>query len=153
MTREDFELVAANVALDLLTPEKLVGAAIAALEDGLDSPALRVLAGLSPTEVDEAPQLLGLALSELNVQLPSPGDAVMRLAGQITTDIADGTVAPYDGAKRIWQLALRVPDQQLPELNSFVYAASEWEDRLDDRDCFDDGIRRAAHDLLERDSP
>jgi hypothetical protein len=153
MRRDALELVAAKVALGLAHPEELAGTATAALEDGLDSSALRVLAGLSRAEIDKAPRLLDRALGELNVQIPGRREAAMRLAGEIATDIADGTIVPYDGAKRIWQLTLRVPEQQLPELDSFVYAASEWEDRPDDRDRFEDGIRRAAHELSERDSP
>jgi hypothetical protein len=134
----------------LTCSEELADVAVAALEEGLDSPALRVLAGLSPDEANEARRVLERALAELAVPIPSPRDAVLYLARAIATDVLDGIVAPYEGAKRIWQLTLRAPGQALPELDSFVYAASEWEDRAEDRRRFDEGIRRAAHELVER---
>ena len=45
--------------------EELADVAVAALEEGLDSPALRVLAGLSPDEANEARRVLERALAEL----------------------------------------------------------------------------------------
>jgi hypothetical protein len=148
--RDRLELVAAKAALEFVPPEDLRDAAVAALEDGLDSPALRALAGLSSAEIDEARLLFERALAELKVPMPSPRDAVTRVAREIAAKVVDGTVAPYQGAKRIWELTLRAPEEELSELDSFVYAASEWEDRPEDRSLFDDGIVRAAQELLER---
>jgi hypothetical protein len=38
--------------------------------------------------------------------------------------------------------------EHLPELDTFIYAASEWEDRPEDQKNFAAGIVAAAHDLL-----
>jgi len=87
-------------------------------------------------------------LSELNVAVPSRREAVMRLARKIAKGILVGTTGAYLGAKQIWDLTLRASDEDLPELDSFVYAASEWEDRPEDRVAFEEGIVAAARDLV-----
>jgi hypothetical protein len=143
------QLVAAKAALDLATPEELADGATRALEGGLDSPALRVLAGVANADADEARALLDRALAELNVRTPSQRDAVLQLARAFAAEIVDGTLPPYEGAKRIWDLTLRVPDEHIPELDSFVYAASEWQDRPEDRTVFAEGIVAAARDLVD----
>ncbi len=148
MTCDGLEFVAAKAALELALPEDLPEAAVAALEDGLDSPALRGLAGLSSMELDDARPLFHRALAELNLAMPSPEEAVRRMAREVATEVVDGTVAPYQGAKRIWELALRVPEERFSELDSFVYAASEWEDRPEDREHFEEAIVCAAEALL-----
>jgi len=101
--------VAAKAALDLAGAEELREAAVAALEDGLDSPTLGALAGVSNTETADARLLFERALAELSVPMPSPREAVMRLAREMATKVVDGTVRPYEGAKRIWELTLRIP--------------------------------------------
>lgn len=52
--------------LGLLPPEEIADAAVLALEDGCDTPSLRVLAGLTAAEADEASALLDRALAEFN---------------------------------------------------------------------------------------
>jgi hypothetical protein len=62
--------------------------------------------------------------------------------------VVDGAVAPYDGAVQISELTLRVPNEKFPELDTFVYGASEWMDRPLDRWRFEEGITLAAQELL-----
>ena len=88
------------------------------------------------------------ALSELGLEVPSKRDAVMHLAREIAKGILAGTTEAYFGAKRIWDLTLRASSEELPELDSFVYAASEWEDRPEDRVTFEEGIIAAARDFV-----
>jgi hypothetical protein len=149
VTRIGLELVAAKAALDLAGPEGFPAAATVALTEGVDSPALRVLAGLSEADVDQASALLGQALEELNLPAPTPRTAVLDLARELAREILDATLAPHEGARRIWDLTLRVQGEDLPELDSFVYAASEWEERPEDRAHFEAGIISAARDLLD----
>jgi len=148
MNTEKLELAAAKAAVGLLLSEEFSEAAVGALEDGCDSPALRILAGLAAAEADEARTLFDRVLVELNVSQPGKRDAVMQLARKTAEMIVNGATAPYQGAKQIWELTLRVADEDLPELDSFVYAASEWEDRPEDRRAFEDGIVDAARGFV-----
>jgi hypothetical protein len=148
MNTERLEVAASKVALGLLLSEEFSDVAVLALEDGCDSPSLRILAGLTAAEADEARALFDRALAELNVCVPSKRDAVMRLARETAKELLSGAMAPHAGAKQIWELSLRIPDENLPELYSFVYAASEWEDRPEDRQVFEAGIAAAARELV-----
>ena len=148
MNTDRLEAAASKVALDLLRSEDIADVAVLALEDGCDSPSLRILAGLTAAEADEARALFDRALSELRRAMPSKREAVLCLARETAKGILSGTIAPYEGGKQIWELCLRVPDANLSELDSFVYAASEWEDRPEDRHLLEDGIEAAARELV-----
>jgi hypothetical protein len=134
----------------LALPAAFPDAATAALRDGLDSGALRLLAGTDGADGPEARRLLDRALAELGVPAPSPSGAVALLAREACAAIVAGDLAPHEGAERIWDLTLRAPDERLPELDPFVYAASEWRERPADRADFDAGVLDAAREILAR---
>jgi hypothetical protein len=148
MKCERLLLAASKVVLDLAGPETLPTIATDALVDGCDSPSLRMLAGVADAQSDEARSLFATALAELELPFPTARDAVMILATDIATKVLDGTTAPFLGAQQVWELSLRAPREHLPQLDTFVYAASEWEDRPEDRNIFAEGIVAAARDLL-----
>jgi hypothetical protein len=141
--------IAAESVLGLVGAGDLPKAALSALEGGLDSPALVALA-VMPADAyqSEIQALFERALEELDMCSPSPHDAVMYLARETARDIVAGTVAPYAGAKRIWDLARRAPTGH--ELDPFIYAASEWEDRPAERLRFEQGIIEEARSLVDR---
>ncbi len=87
MKAVNLELVAAKAMLGLLLPEDLQGAAVDALEEGCDSPSLRILAGLTKAEVGEARQLFDRLLAELHVPKTSRRGAVERLARESAKEI------------------------------------------------------------------
>ena len=61
-----------------------------------------------------------------------------------------GLKSPIVAARRIWDLSLQLPDGvRIPELDPFIYVASEWDDRPDDRSDFELGIVESARDLLD----
>ena len=147
MNQDELAGVAARMVLGLAGPEELADAGDAALEDGLDSPALIALTG---ADTGEARALFEQALTELEVPKPSTREAILRLAHDAAAEIVGGTMAPYSGAKQIWDLTLRAPSVRIPELDPFIYAASEWEERPEDRVHFEQGIVSEARVLLGR---
>jgi hypothetical protein len=86
-------------------------------------------------------------LTELSIAKPNQREAVMLLAHNVASEIASGTIAPYAGAKQIWDLTLSVPIEPISELDPFIYAASEWEDRPEDRVQFERDILSEAQAL------
>jgi hypothetical protein len=147
VSRNELAGLAARLVLGLAGPENLPAAADAALKDGLISPALIALMDADPSE---ASTLFDRALHELEVSKPSQREAIMQLAHDAAAEIANGTVAPYAGAKRIWELTSCAPAVRIPELDPFIYAASEWEERPEDRVHFEQGIISEARALLGR---
>jgi hypothetical protein len=93
--------------------------------------------------------LFDRALAELGVPIPTRRDAVKQLARATAADVVDERVSPYEGAKYIWKLTLLLADGHMPELDPFIYAASEWEDRPADRSAFDSAIVQEAKELID----
>ena len=146
MNTHALEVAASWWALGLLFAEDLIGVAQQALGEGCDSPSLQALAALYTDQVDEARGLFEEALIELGVPQPSTRDAVMRLAREVAKDIMSNAISPETGAKRVASLVRAAPDSvaNYVELHTFLYAASEWEDRPEDRHVFEAGVVAAA---------
>ena len=146
-TRGLLEVTASRVKLDLLDPEALPAVALRAIEGGLESPSLIDLAGLTSGESRQARALFERSLEELAIELPTKHRAVLNVARGIACQIVRGETTPFDGAAQISDLTDSV-DEAVPELDSFVYAASEWEDRPEDQPIFIEGVMQAAADLI-----
>jgi hypothetical protein len=75
--------------------------------------------------------------------------ALMNVAQEVCRAILDGSTTPYDGAHRIWDATIAVGDRvRLPELDTFIYAASEWDDRPEDANIFAEGVVAAAKEIV-----
>jgi len=121
--------------LNLLKPEILPNAAAEWLVEGFDSESLVLLAGLTFAELDQARILFERALRELGRPAMSRKDAILRYTRLVSIEILRGEIAPYDGAKKIWHATIGL-DSPLHEVDTFIYAASEYEDRFEDQDFF-----------------
>jgi len=81
-------------------PEDLPMAAALALARGMDSPALRELAGLGRrSDTAELHSLFEHALDELDVPLPSPEEAARRDLHRLARDLVAGRRTPRDVAR------------------------------------------------------
>ena len=126
--------------------EDLPSWAAQALVDGLDSPALRELAGLPRGEVREARDLFRQAVVELGAVLPtedaSPGDLALFWASRVVA----GSVAPVDGANWIIRYGeeLGWPER----LQRLLGLASVWDDWPEGRRETERSIVAEAQALL-----
>jgi hypothetical protein len=127
--------------LGSLLPDDLPAIAVRAIEDGYDSPALYELAGADGADTQHLRTLFCKAMDQLGITLPSPAQAGLAAALSIAEDILRGCIAPYEGAKQIWdKVYTRFPE--LTQLRTFVGLASEYED--------DEGHRpQYARDIIE----
>jgi|SRR5579859_455723 len=144
----NLQLVAAQYLLDYVDTDALASAATEALLDGIDSPSIRRLAGMKGADPTEAQAVFSAALGELQIQSPTAREAAMLVATDLALRITQGKILPYDGAKQIWRIHTGFSEEHLQELDPFVYAASEWEVRPDDRDYFAAAIVAAAGQLV-----
>ena len=152
MNTARLDIAASQVSLGLLLSDDLAEVARSALEAGYDSPSLRMLASLTAAEADQAHDMFARALAELRIAIPGKRDAVLYLAREIAKGMVNGTVGTAQGAKQIWDLSLQIVDERMPELDTFVYGASEWDDRPEDRHIFEAGIMAAAKALAENEA-
>ncbi len=117
------ELVARHV-LDLIPSDAWPGLAERALRAGHDGPALRELAGERGPIASDIGRLVDRALDELGAARPTRVAAARLLAIRIAVAIASGTTPASEGAERIHDLTLEVPELG-HAFDGFVYWSSE----------------------------
>lgn len=120
---------------------------------GVDSPALRELAGASPDDFWAVKALFEQTLRELGIDEPADEQAALwSLAREAAREIVQGEREPGEGAQWIWR---HLSDRAVPEgdLRIFIGWGSEWEDHPDDRARIDAGVMTAAAELLARAEP
>ncbi len=120
-------MVVARWKLGTLVPERIPDIACRALEQGLDTPTLCVLAAMSEPTLRDIDGALQDLICELSLDDPNATVAGMSIAKQYAAQIMAGDLAPYDGACRIWHEVYRHSGEP-DELYDFVSAASEIED-------------------------
>lgn len=153
MKDDDLDLSRARWALGMIGSDELPRIALRALEDGVASSAMERLAGLTVVEHDEAPELFERALQELGRRRLSKAEALYELARYAAERIVRQEIGPYDGAKLIWEATLQSGVDHQHTLDPFIYAASEYEDRPEDRGHFSEAIMREARELASRPTP
>jgi hypothetical protein len=94
----------------------------AALEHGLDSPALRILAGLGPQTIwSEAEPYFRRTLAELGITLPTVDESLRRLyLREVAGQIAVGEIPPAKGLERIHRWVVG-PLGHPPDLSHWCY--------------------------------
>ncbi|NDP58212.1 MAG: hypothetical protein GZ090_02510 [Oxalobacteraceae bacterium] len=130
--------------LGLLLGEELPEHAASALEEGFDSEAILQLSICSPNEAEQIHQLFERILAEGGGGKMSKVDALKHYAKQISTSILSDKISPLEGAKLIWRATINSQEREFHELDSFIYAASEMEDRPEDKEFFEKAIREEA---------
>ena len=140
----DLRLLEAKWVLGLIHSEELPDIAATALTHGIESKSLIVLAGLNGSDTDEVRKLFEQALCELGCGRMEKIDAVRNYARSVSTAILESELAPLDGAKQIWKATLNAEISEFHELDAFIYAASELEDRPQDKALFEKAILQEA---------
>jgi len=131
------------LAGDLTTEQLLVEAA--RMISSVDSRALLELMNDELVTPELIRELLRKAVVEAGIS-DDLNVAIKTFVRDVAEGICHGEIKPYDGARVIWRAALLVPGSH--EYDPFIYAASEHEDRLEDRGFFDEAIVDEACRLL-----
>jgi hypothetical protein len=151
MEADPLEVAAWRIAVGGLASDELSEIATEALIRGLDSPALRVLAGQARWDVRDSSDLFRVALDELGIELPDADRAQWRLARRTADDIVTGRMGAARGANELWLAHQKVRDSG--DLRIFVGLASTLDDHPDDVERIEADIIAAARELLDRPAP
>ncbi|KFX60643.1 hypothetical protein [Paraburkholderia fungorum] len=137
-----FDVVHAEAlrVLGLLDDQGLIEMASRALLEGDRRDAVVQLAICTSDEAGEIRKLFGQILLEVGVEGMLTIDALRHYAKRISESILTGSVSPVDGAKAIWRASLGANLIDFHEVDSFIYAASEADDRPWERDFFERAI-------------
>jgi hypothetical protein len=122
-------LAGARWKLNQLASDDLPKVASELLSAGLDSPALREVAGWTQPIRSEVGPVFEKALSELGSPLPDQQLALRLLAKDYAAQIVAGTLDPYEGARRIWFEA-SIDYEPFEEVSAFVGLASQLDDYI-----------------------
>ena len=140
----DLKSIQAEWVLGLIATNDLPDIAAKAVSAGIESKSLVELAGLNGNETDEARKLFGQALNELGCRSMEKAEALGRYAKIVSTLILASEVAPLEGAKRIWQATRKAELNGFHDLDGFIYAASELEERPEDKALLEKAIIEEA---------
>jgi hypothetical protein len=135
------------MAVGTLASEDLPEIATEALVRGLDSPALRVLAGQARWDVRVSSDLFHVALDELGIELSDADRAQWHLARRTAGDIVAGRIRAARGAHELWLAYQKVRDSG--DLRIFVGLASTLDDHPEDTEHIEAAILAAARELLD----
>lgn len=151
----DLNQAAAFYVLGHLSGQELVQIALHNLDSTPQNHSLGLLAGETEPQISEVGPLFEQCLAENQIAIPTMRDAGLVVAKFFAQKIVSGELAPYNGAREIWEKAYNCVDG-LEQLGPFVYAASEIEELLDSSgqhsqqrtSFFEDAIREASQELL-----
>lgn len=129
--------------LNLIEPKTLSDIAVQLLSQGVDCHSLRLLAGLTSKELTDASSLFEQVLKELKRPIMSKKNAALSYTRLISDQILQGTISPYDGARKILEVNFSL-NPPLDEVGNFIYAVSEYDERPEDRDFFISEIIKEA---------
>jgi hypothetical protein len=130
--------------LGLLVADDLPEIATMALQAGADNSWWRQLAGQSSPRMVDASDLLQRALEDDGKPIPDKRSAALRYASCVSRSILARTITPYDGARAIGRAYTVVDEAPFHDLDTFVYAFSELEDRPADKQFFENAILEEA---------
>jgi hypothetical protein len=143
--------IAALLKLRLIEISRLPALAEALLVKGYDAKALRRLAAEEPDRGVELVRWFNESNRDLGGQeFATQVDAATWLIRDLASRIVAGTLDAYEGARIIWMISLVEAVGSPLETHPFIYTASEYEDRPEDRQFFKQAIIDAARRLLEK---
>jgi hypothetical protein len=143
-TNFDLKRTEASWTLGLIPVDDLPNLAADAVAQGFESKALIQLAGVAPVEAQEASSLFQKALRELGVGTMLKTDALKHYAKEVSNRILNSEVTPLEGAKDIWRVSLKTRISGFHDLDPFLYAASELEERPAEKEFFEKAIMAEA---------
>ena len=146
----DINSAAAQWILGIIPNEQLPEIAMSAIEAGIDEPLLYTLANMRGNEVEKAAGVFVQILGNLGLNKVTKNESMLIYATDISRLILEKKIEPYTGAKNIWRAALKNFDNNFHDVDPFIYAASEYEDRPQDRKFFSKAILVEAQNFIDR---
>lgn len=130
--------------LGLLRVENLPEWASSVLSSEIEDKGVLQLAISSPNDDLDLGMLFESILKANGCGDMSYVDALRLYAKQISKSILSEKLSPINGANLIWHATIKAKQQGFHELDPFIYAASEMEDRPADKEFFENAIRAEA---------
>ncbi len=127
----EIKLASAYFSIGALSGELLSEIASAALEAGMISDSLAVLASEPNTTLRDHEEIFIKCLGEQRINIMTPQDAGLFIAKHHAKNIVDGRATPYNGAKAIIADVVCNLDSVPPEIDAFVGPEDQYMDFAD----------------------
>ena len=149
---QDFDVAVGRWRLDKLELEMLPGAALEALSAGCETPSLVRLAAMDGATWSEIEPVLVRLFDERGRPLPSPEEAVARVADDVLRRLVAEELDPRGATEKLRRLAWEVMNGPAwPDLEAFVALSDSWEaadaGRLD-RDAVREAVMQSGREVL-----
>jgi hypothetical protein len=145
----DLERAEALQMLGVLSKEELVQMAKEAVTEGCDSPAVIQLSICALNEVDEINTQFETMKSQCRKEAMTMLGALRFYAREISMLILSGAMSPREGSNMLWRAQINSKMETFHELDGFIYAASEMDDRPEDKALFEEGILKEAKRVID----
>jgi hypothetical protein len=132
----DLQTAMAYRRLGTLAREDLPDVATEALLNGEDTVSLRLLAGLTPVEEDQAWHLFDRAIEELGLHPPGELDATRIVTASIAQQASTGGMRLHEAIRTLAAVCVRLR-WQVPESMPFLDAALYLTEALDAPELFE----------------
>ncbi len=142
--KDDIATLQSHWILGLVGTQELPMVAQQALAAGCDAPGLLELAISDVSDNEQVLMSFRRVLAESQGGAMTKREALKLYAREISGKILSGTLPVYDGARLIWKATVSAKEQDFHELDAFIYAASEMEDRPAEHKVFTEAIRQEA---------
>jgi hypothetical protein len=127
----DWKKIESLWALKLVRPEDMVQYAVEALQEGDESEIVLRLASLARYDLDLAREYFVEWLVETGRGHMTAWEAMMIYAKDVSQQIIEGKLTPYDGAKKISRMEMTLPPEDCcHDLDTFIYCEDELEDMM-----------------------
>ena len=127
----EIKLASAYLSIGALNGELLPEIASAALEAGLVSDSLAILASESNATLRDHEEIFIKCLKEQGIDIMPPQEAGVFIAKHHAKNIINGSTTPYDGAKAIIADVVYNLDSVPPEIDVFVGPEDQYMDFTD----------------------
>jgi len=122
------------------------------VNEGLDSPSLRYLAGLTKSELYQIDGLLRRMFHEFGFEKCTEIDAAWYLVKDLAAEVESGRMGAYEGARRLGQYGTDF-QPLFPYLRTFIAAWNEWDEYPEHSQNIESQIKTAAAALLPKPAP
>ncbi len=145
----DLERAEALQMLGILSKEELLQMAKDAVAEGCNDPAVTQLSICTLNEFDELNAQFEKMKGQCDKEAMTMLSALRFYAKEISALILSGVMSPREGSNMLWHAQINSRMETFHELDGFIYAASEMDDRPEDEALFEEGILKEAKRVID----
>jgi len=143
------ERVVAMNMLGIISTSELPKMATNAISNGCNDYSVIQLSKCDPRDLKKINLLFNEIKSKHKKEAMTMLQALKFYAKEISKLIISGEISPQEGANMLWRAQISSELDEFHDLDGFIYAASEMDDRPEDEAIFKSGILKEAQRVID----